>query len=404
MTRRRRWVRPVVITLAFAVVLGAATWVAPSLKSPEQVAADAAAPPPSLITVAAQRKTLVEKVLLRGKVEAGASIGVSAPVTGPNAVVTNVFVSAGDVLVEGKVVVEVSGEPVFPLVLPFPLYRDISDGMTGPDVHEVQKALRRMGYRVPGSGAFDAATQAALGRMYLARGYRLTQRSAPPAATTTPAAGDPQEEVHPPVAVALSKAHVIRIDRPTRVISKVGVAIGDVLGQTAAPGAGESGGNGQSQALFELDAGPATVTAVVGQDQIGALRPGAAAEVIDDVGGTRSTAAVETVGTTPRQGSDGAPGYDVRLVFRGPALAPTPNHTVRVTVGDTTGAAPVLAVPITAVYSRMDGSTFVTVEDRGATTDHDVRVGGTADGWVAIVDPPTALTEGTPVVVGRAIG
>ncbi|CRK60012.1 Peptidoglycan-binding domain 1 protein [Alloactinosynnema sp. L-07] len=403
--RRRAWVVAVMATAA-GVLVGVGLWIAPSLKSPEQAAADAAAPPASLVTVAVERRALVEKVLLRGKVEAGVAIKVAPPVSGPTAVVTKVLVAPKDTLVEGKIAIEVAGEPVYPLVLPFPLYRDLVDGMTGPDVHEVQKALRRLGYPAPASGVFDVATQSSVRRMYLARGYRPAERAgatsgeatAPTPTSATPAPPKPTAQV------VLPKSHVIRVDRVNRVVSLVPVVVGDVLG-AGSPAAPPDGGGPSAPApgsvLLELDAGQATVVATVGHDQISSLKPGGAAEVIDDVLGATSAATVQSIGTEPKQGADGVAGFDVRFSFAGTAMEPTPNHTVRITVGDATAAAPVLAVPVSAVYSMTDGTTFVTVDDHGKTSDHKVRTGTSAGGWVEIVSAPTELREGVLVVVGR---
>ena len=172
-TRRRWLVAGVAATAAVVVVAATATIVGRQLRSPAQLAADAAAPPPSLVTAAVERRVLAEPVVLRGKVQPGDSVKLYPPgsAIGTNSVVTKVPAKVGDTVREGQVLLERSGEPIFALVLPFRLYRDITAGVKGPDVTEVQKALRRIGYRVNVSGAFDAQTQQAVRTLYANRGY-----------------------------------------------------------------------------------------------------------------------------------------------------------------------------------------------------------------------------------------
>ncbi len=63
----------------------------------------------------------------------------------------------------------------------------------------------------------------------------------------------------------------------------------------------------------------------------------------------------------------------------------------------------ILAVPLTAVYSRADGTTYVVVSTRGATAEVGVVPGKQGGGWVAVT--PTGdgqLAAGDLVVVGMA--
>ncbi|HEX6352229.1 peptidoglycan-binding protein [Actinophytocola sp.] len=372
---RRRWRRLVataVAVLVVAVAVAVGVFLGPRLKSPEQAVADAAPPPASLVTARVERRVLAESVVLRGTVEPGASIKLEVPpgLAGPTAVVTDVRAEPGEPLREGAVLVEVAGAPVFGLVLPFPLYRDLTDGLSGPDVREVQRALVRLGYRTAVSGTFGADTQDALRRFYAARGYPVPEQAGPQ--TTTP---------------MLPRTHVVRLDQPGRTISAIPIAVGAVLSEPAA-------------VLAELDAGSATITALAGQQQVALLVPGTTADIVDDVRALTSTAVVETVATEPAQGETGA-AFPVRLTFTGAELTPTPNHTVRVTIGAALDAAPVLAVPVTAVYARPDGSTFVTVvDDPERTTDVTVRTGRSAGGWVEIAPERSQLDVDARVVVG----
>ncbi len=372
---RRRWLIAAVAIVMVAGAVLAGAFLGPRLKSPAQAVADAAAPPASLVTAPVERRVLAETVVLRGTVEPGASIKLTVPagLEGPTAVVTAVRAEPGTRLKEGAVLVEISGSPVFGLVLPFPLYRDLTDGVSGPDVREVQKALSRIGYRNTADGTFSAGTQEALRRFYDARGYQVPEL----VGTTTPPTTTPM----------LPRTHVLRLDQTDRIISAVPVGVGAVLADPAA-------------VVAELDAGSATITAVASQQQVALLVVGTPAEIVDDVRALTSTAVVQTVATEPTQTDTGA-GFLVRFAFSGTELTPTPNHTVRVSVGAALDAAPVLAVPITAVYSRPDGTTFVTVvDDQERTTEISVRTGRTAGGWIEITPLDGSVDAGAEVLVG----
>jgi peptidoglycan hydrolase-like protein with peptidoglycan-binding domain len=376
--RRRIWWTAGLVVLV--VALGAAAVgiaLGPTVKSPAQAIADAAPPPASLVTAQVERRVLAEIVVVRGTIVAGDSTKVLVPpgLPGPFAVVTAVPVRPGVPLKEGAVFLEVAGAPVFGLVLPFPLYRDITDGMSGPDVREIQRALGRLGYRTTADGVFGSGTQDALRRFYGARGYEAPELPQP--------AG--------PGKPTLPRAHVVRLDKSGRTISAIPAGVGAVLSE---PGA----------VIVELDAGAATITAIASREQVALIAPGTAADIGDEVRGQESTAVVESIGTEPKQTERGT-GFEVRLSFTGTALTPTPNHTVRVTIGAAAGSAAVLAVPVTAVYSRADGTTFVTtVGPDNRTADLTVRTGRSAGGWVEITPQGGTIDVGDDVVVGAALG
>ncbi|HEV2784581.1 MAG TPA: peptidoglycan-binding protein [Actinophytocola sp.] len=366
MARRRPAVIVGVVgtTLVCLVVAGAV--LGPRLRSPEQAAADAAPPPASLVTVAAERRVLVEPVVLRGQVTAGPSVALLPPAAavGEDSVVTKVSVHTGQKLAEGDVVIARADQPMFALVLPFPLYRDIGQEDRGVDVEAVQAALRRLGYPAPRTGVLDAPTQDAVNRMYAARGW------------VAPA--------------GLKRSAVLVLDRPGRTVSAVHVAVGSVLTDQKAP-------------IVSLDGQADFVSARASTEQARQLTVGQPATIFDDAGGQRAAATIGSVGTSVVTGADGSAGVEITLAFTGAALSGAGDRAVRVDIAATADTEPVLAVPLTAVLSRPDGSTFVTaVRADGTTVDRTVTTGRTAGGWVA-VDPadPDGLAAGTAVVVGK---
>lgn len=76
------------------------------------------------------------------------------------AVVTIAPPPVGGEVVEGDVVVEVSGRPVFVLEGTAPMYRSLRPGMSGADVVQLQVALARLGYEPDADGVFGEATKA----------------------------------------------------------------------------------------------------------------------------------------------------------------------------------------------------------------------------------------------------
>ncbi|MFZ3467911.1 peptidoglycan-binding protein [Streptomyces sp. 4.24] len=173
--RRRKWVAAVV----GGAVLLAGAGVAASLviKSPAQTAADAAPPPLDVLVARVEKRVLRDTVIVRGTVSAAQSTQVTPAVAGAEGasapVVTKVPVRQGDRIDAGKVLLEVSGRPVFALPGSLPVYRDLKPGATGDDVKQLQKALAGLGHPVGGdpAGTFGAGTKTALTSFYTSIGY-----------------------------------------------------------------------------------------------------------------------------------------------------------------------------------------------------------------------------------------
>jgi hypothetical protein len=399
---RRRVLIAVVGLAAVVAVAGTALMLGPHLSSPQQQAAEAAPPPASLVTVQAERRVLTEPVVLRGTVVAGPSVKVlpSVSMVGPDAVVTAVKVKKGDRLDEGTQVLEVAGSPVVALDLPFPLYRDLIAGSTGPDVLAVQQALRRLGYAASKTGKLDARTQLALVKWWHNLGYKVPRRST---GETAPASGTEDAGSAPDKLATTSnvtntggsegaylpRSAIIRISGPGSV-SAVRVKRGDILSDQNAP-------------LLELNGGAPDILATVTKEQVGLLSTGQDASALDELSGKRAKLVVRSVAdSVTTDDVTGTTGFAVRLRFEGAAISAV-GRTLRIDVASAADDRPVLAVPVTAIYSRSDGTTYVTVAvDGRRSADVPVRTGQTGGGWTAVVpEEDGALTEGTAVVVGE---
>lgn len=186
-SRRRMRQAAVVVGIAVASAAGGIV-IGSQLKSPADAAAERTAPIASSITVPVELRQLVSTLVVSGQIQyiepttvrlAGA-VGTSG---GDTQVVTRIPELDSE-LVEGGVLVEISGRPVFALQGELPMYRQLTPGASGPDVLQLETALDRLGFE-PGTvdEQYDAATEAALDAFYEARGFASegpsdTQRAA----------------------------------------------------------------------------------------------------------------------------------------------------------------------------------------------------------------------------------
>ena len=152
-----------------------------NITSPDQAALETEPPPASLITVEVERAELVADVIIR------ADVGFDEPATlalsgglgnrGAALVVTSAP-ERGAELVEGSVAIEIAGRPVFLLVGPVPAFRDLRPQDRGPDVEQLETALRRLGhFNGEPDQLWDEATSTAVEAWYEQVGYSPNEPS-----------------------------------------------------------------------------------------------------------------------------------------------------------------------------------------------------------------------------------
>lgn len=179
-SRRRRALAVVAVAVASAV---AGVVVGGRLKSPEDRAAERRPPRASRITVPVARRTLSSRLTLAGEIayaeptpiKLAGAVGIESGETG----VLTRLPELEQQVTEGHVLLEVSGRPVLVLQGVLPTYRSIGPGAVGADVLQLEEALQRLGLE-PGTvdTTFDAATEAAIERLYTASGYTAIGPSA----------------------------------------------------------------------------------------------------------------------------------------------------------------------------------------------------------------------------------
>ncbi|MEZ5343099.1 MAG: peptidoglycan-binding protein [Acidimicrobiales bacterium] len=148
-----------------------------SIKSPAEIAAQTAAPDPSLITVPVELRELASRVVVRGTVTSSEVTTISvSPSTDGSSIITRLPKAAGDTLNEGDVVAEVAGRPVIVLQGDLPVFRSLGPSMEGPDVTQLEQSLVRLGYDVGTvDGVYDAALADAVNALYRDAGYRANE-------------------------------------------------------------------------------------------------------------------------------------------------------------------------------------------------------------------------------------
>lgn len=172
--------------VAGVVVIAGAGWAVGSrLRSPADEAASRTAPKASLVTVPVKKRKLVSTVTVNGELAYGSPLplflgGVvgggtgGAGMGGPDTQRVTRAPRKGRVK-EGSVLMEVNGRPVLVLRGKVPMHRTLAPGVSGADIVQLQKALRRLGLSAPNTGVFDAATAAAVKRWYAKLGYKAQE-------------------------------------------------------------------------------------------------------------------------------------------------------------------------------------------------------------------------------------
>lgn len=352
----------------------AAGWaMASAFRSPAQIAAEAAAPEPSIITAPVTSGTLADVINAQGQV--AASGRTTAPVgSGEGAsVVTARPVDAGTSVAAGTVVLEVSNEPVFAMPGSFPFFRDISDGDTGRDVEQLQAGLRAAGYDVSVDGVYGPGTQRAVRALFEHAGYaaptrEVTEESAPdpkgeeetPSGADDEPDGPPDEPATRTTIVAPSSAFVVAGSLPATALSLPSVG--------ALPG----------DAAIAFATGDPAVSVSVLEATAALLEPGFDAEM--QRGDERIALTLERIGEPDDEGG-------VELTFRPvhpEQLADALGEDVVVAITRSVVAEDALLVPSTAVASR--GDTRYVLRETGDDdfTEVPVRELGTLNGTSAI--------------------
>jgi peptidoglycan hydrolase-like protein with peptidoglycan-binding domain len=397
------------------------------VKSPQQLAADTAAPPATVTTATVASQVLTSSVQMRGLVypatqydvyasapssssSSGAGAGAGSPGqgssatggSGPAVYISKLDVAAGTRITNGKQLAEIDGQPLFALTGTVPAWRDLTPGESGPDVAELQKALASLGYYGDGDtpGYFGSATGYAVSLYYEHLGYT------------------------PPSSGGVPEAAVVFLPSLPATVVAVNGATG------AQPG----------QPFLELAArGSLALTGELPPAYAGQVKSGLKVTIYDEVTGIHATGTVADLGTATTlmptgtvvniggsagsagstgsassgssgSGSSGSGGSSSSGLTAFVPLTVHPsrplasalngeNVLVTVETGQTEG--PVLTVPVAAIVTTASGTSYVTVVGaHGKQAEVPVTPGISENGYVQVT-PATSgkLAAGDHVVV-----
>jgi peptidoglycan hydrolase-like protein with peptidoglycan-binding domain len=187
---------------------------------------------------------------------------------------------------------------------------------------------------------------------------------------------------------------------PARV-QQAATTLGDLDGDATA------GTGSTSERLVTLAGGDLVVTMRLRPDQVGLVRVGIDAELLDEQTNTTYPATISEIADTAVTGIDGQTGHPIVLTTIDALPDTLSGANLRVTLTAASTDTATLVVPLAAVSSTANGSTEVYILPAGAGSEAEpvavgVTTGLSADGFVA-VEPldADALSAHDLVVVGR---
>lgn len=268
--RRRHWFWVLLFVVGSMALLGAGWLIAGLFQSPAQSEAGSRPPAPGAITSAVVEGQLETIVTARAQIERNSSETVSLPAIGKMSVVTKATTSAGASIGAGHVLAEIDGRPVFAIPGNFSFYRDMTVGMKGPDVAQLQVGLNAAGYSVTADGRFGQETAYAVEAMYRDNGYDTpTATAATPTTPEAPAAPATQQLSLPSSEfLVLKQVPAFVVDVPS-----VGTPISEGTSITVEGGAVIASASVTSSVASQLKTGMAvTLTGADGQKAKGVIR------------------------------------------------------------------------------------------------------------------------------------
>ena len=171
----RKRIGALLLVLGVVAAAWTASWIAASrIESPADAAARTAPPTPSPILVPVEERVLSSTVVTRGTARFGVPQVISiAPSTLKQDMGLITTLPARNArITEGNTLLTASGRPTFVLQGQVPAYRDLTPGLTGDDVRQLERALTRLGFDPgPVDGKYDDQTSTAVHAWYSAGGW-----------------------------------------------------------------------------------------------------------------------------------------------------------------------------------------------------------------------------------------
>jgi peptidoglycan hydrolase-like protein with peptidoglycan-binding domain len=375
------------LLLAAVAVSSLVAWYASAqIRSPAEVAARTAPPKPSPILVPVEKRLLATKIVSRGTGHYGSprqlSVTPSMLKKGPR-VITR-LPRVGSVIAEGNVVLTISGRPVFLLDGAQPSYRDLGPGMSGEDVEQLERALKRSGHD-PGTvdASYNAATGRAVAALYRQHGFEPVEATDAQLDGVRPLEAELVEGARARGGVQLPADEVIFVPATPLRITRLATGLG------VAP----------SGALVTVTDSVVAVDGALPVEQAGLVKAGARVLIDEPALGIKASGKISRVAAQP--GTDGTDGFHVffEVVVGDPPPALV-GASVRLTIQIKSSRKTALAVPVSAVSLGPDGTSRLQRSADGKLEFVPIEPGFSADGYVAVTSPRGDLTAGDLVVVG----
>ncbi len=380
-----RWLLAVAAAVVVASLV-AGWFAARAFESPAQRQARARPPAPEPIFVAVTKGTLADEVTARARIAPAIADGLRLASVADRAVVTGVSTDRGTLVTAGTPLLTVNGRPVFVLPGRFRFYRDITDGMAGPDVAQLQTGLEEAGFLPSGieSGTYGPATQAAVRSMYQAVGAEPVTQSA------SSASNDVGQEQTADRAARPRELPVLALNEVT-----VAPRLPATLARSLPVGADVE----TDRPVATLTSGVLVAHAAVAASVVGRIRPGMRAQLI--ASGRTVRAKVLRVGRAdPSQAGDL---HDVTLEAVGGAMPSSwKGAHVLARIVTTLVGRRALIVPTRAVAEGAEGQSYVLKQtDEGHFARVAIRPLGSLAGRTAVAPiAPSTLAVSDRVRVG----
>ncbi|NOZ49133.1 MAG: peptidoglycan-binding protein [Chloroflexi bacterium] len=453
------------LVVALVVLAAAGSWIAgATIKSPAEAAARTAPPKASPILVPVEERVLSSDIIARGTARFGLpqaiSIIPSALKSNPGIITT--LPVRNTQLHESDVILTASGRPVFILRGNIPTYRDLTPGLSGDDVRQLEESLLRLGFDPgPSDGFFDEKTSAAVAAWYTAAGFepfgptpdQLTnirtmetdlalaindKLAADDAAVAAPlaveaagasaahdvavadagakAAAELAGKVAIQAAIDAQKAaereakrlndlavHLVADLEIARQKTGVQVPADEIVFIPSLPVRVEDVkaalGDGASGPVITVTNNQLAIDSSLPLNEAPLVKPGMAVAIDEPDLGIKTTGVVKRVATIP--GTDGVDGYHVYLeILVDQAQTSLVGSSLRLTIPVESTGGKVIAVPVSALSLAADGTSRVQVADNGALKFMTVEPGLSANGYVAVTPVTGTLTPGQLVVIG----
>lgn len=415
---RRRALGGSAVAAASLIVIGFVA--GSSIRSPQQVAAEAAGPGLTTLTTPVERRVLTSTVVLRGDVSASRTVEVTPSSKEAQTIVTAVKAEQGQEIRPGKVILEVSGRPLFALPGVKPAYRDLRPGAKGDDVAQLQKALKQLGHD-PGEydGVFGEGTKTAVRALYEAIGYEVPTTGD---AQELSAAEDRVAEAEDAVAAGRAGAGAgadgaqragERLRRARQDLDEVRARSGPMLptgefvflpafpARVAATQA--TLGAPVKAPLVTLSSGRLEIRGSLNPGQRDLVRKGQSVQILSETTGVTAKGTVASVGPLVQDKDTGASSHPLTVTPDGPLAAELAGSNVQVRIETAASSGKVLVVPVAALFASPDGTTNVVRRlPSGEEEQIPVTAGMSANGMVAVTPRrATALRAGERVVISE---